>query len=75
MGIDISNINTIVHLVPPRSLSEYAQQIRRAERDGSQAIAVMIFHPGKVTQCFSLWVANKDSIQMNQNIKDLRLRT
>ena len=35
----------VVHLVPPRSLSEYAQNIGRAGRDGSQAIAVMMFHP------------------------------
>jgi RecQ family ATP-dependent DNA helicase len=70
MGIDISNVDTVVHLVPPRSIAEYAQQIGRAGRDGSQAIAVMMFHPGKISQCFSLWVANKNSAQMNQNFKD-----
>jgi superfamily II DNA helicase RecQ len=72
MGIDIPNIDCIIHLVPPRSLSEYAQQIGRAGRDGDSAIAVMMFHPGKISQCFSLWVPNKNPNLMHQNFVDFQ---
>ena len=70
MGIDVCNIDTVLHVDPPKSLSELAQQIGRAGRDGSQAKAVMMFHPGKISQCFSLWVANKSIPVMNQNFTD-----
>ena len=72
MGIDKSNIDTVIHLGPPKSLSEYAQQIGRAGRDGSPAIAVMMFHPGKMSKNFSLWIANKNVIHMNQNFNNFQ---
>jgi ATP-dependent DNA helicase RecQ len=72
LGIDIPNIDTVIHAGLPKSLSEYAQQIGRAGRDGNQAIAVMMFHPGKISQCFSLWVADKNPAVMKQNFSEFQ---
>ena len=72
MGIHISNIDCVVNLVPPYSLSEYAQQIGRAGRNGNPAVAVMLFHPGKISQCFSLWVADKSESVMQQNFVEFQ---
>jgi superfamily II DNA helicase RecQ len=72
MGINIPNIDCSIHLVPPKSLQEYAQQIGRAGRDGEAAVAVMMFHPGKISQSFSLWVANKNPTIMQQNFVEFQ---
>ena len=72
MGVDIPNIDTVIHLVPPRSVAEYAQHIGRAGRDGNAAVAVMLFHPGNIAKCFSLWVADKNVQTMNQNFRDVQ---
>jgi RecQ family ATP-dependent DNA helicase len=72
MGIDIPNIDFVGHLMPPRSLADFAQQIGRAGRDGNEAVAVMLFHPSNIAQCFSLWVANKNAQIMMQNFEDFQ---
>jgi len=72
MGINIPNIDCVVNLVPPYSLAEYAQQIGRAGRNGNPAVAVMLFHPGKIAQCFSLWVADKSESVMQQNFVEFQ---
>lgn len=41
MGIDISDIGSIVHWGIPSSLEEYVQETGRAGRDGSQAVATL----------------------------------
>jgi len=43
MGVDKSNIRTVVHFGLPSSLESYAQGIGRAGRDGTDAKAVLLY--------------------------------
>jgi len=45
MGIDKPNIRTVIHLLPPLSLSAYLQESGRAGRDKKPAYAVLFFSP------------------------------
>jgi superfamily II DNA helicase RecQ len=49
-----------------------SKHIGRAGRDGNAAVAVMLFHPGIIAKCFSLWVADKNVQTMNQNFRDVQ---
>jgi RecQ family ATP-dependent DNA helicase len=72
MGIDIPHIDTVIHVVPPRSLSEFAQQIGRAGRSGAPATAVTLFHCSLVSHCFSLWISNKDVSVMEKKFAEFQ---
>jgi RecQ family ATP-dependent DNA helicase len=72
MGIDIPHIDTVIHVVPPRSLSEFAQQIGRAGRSGAPATAVTLFHCSLVSHCFSLWISNKNVSVMEKNFAEFQ---
>jgi len=43
MGIDKSDVRSVVHADPPESLDEYLQEIGRAGRDGRPARAVLVW--------------------------------
>jgi ATP-dependent DNA helicase RecQ len=45
MGVDKSDIRSIVHYDIPGSVEAYYQEIGRAGRDGAPARAVLLFHP------------------------------
>ncbi len=45
MGVDKSNIRTVVHLAPPSSAEAYLQESGRASRDGKGAKAWLILTP------------------------------
>ncbi|WP_333666250.1 RecQ family ATP-dependent DNA helicase, partial [Flavobacterium sp.] len=48
MGIDKSNVKTIIHLHLPQNLENYYQESGRAGRDGEKAFAVMLNNPSDV---------------------------
>jgi superfamily II DNA helicase RecQ len=72
MGIDIPHIDTVIHMFPPPSLAEYAQQIGRAGRNGCSASAIMFFDCSAVSHVFSLWIGNKDPSVMQKNFVDFQ---
>lgn len=42
IGVDIPDIRYIIYIGRPRSLLEYAQESRRARRDGDGSKAILI---------------------------------
>jgi superfamily II DNA helicase RecQ len=44
MGVDIRSIRQVIHIGPPRSISEYFQETGRAGRDGKQSSAILYYN-------------------------------
>jgi len=49
MGVDKSNIRTVIHMAPPSSVEAYLQESGRAARDGAGANAWLIWTPEDAT--------------------------
>lgn len=51
MGVNFSNITTVVNYGPPKDMDSFIQQFGRAGRDGTQATALLLYNP---RQCRNL---------------------
>ncbi|TDD94451.1 RecQ family ATP-dependent DNA helicase [Flavobacterium cellulosilyticum] len=56
MGIDKSNVKTIIHIHLPESIESYYQEAGRAGRDGNKAFAVLLTSPSDKAQAQSQFI-------------------
>jgi ATP-dependent DNA helicase RecQ len=56
MGIDKSNVKTIIHIHLPESMESYYQEAGRAGRDKQKAFAVLLTSPSDIVQAQSQFI-------------------
>jgi len=66
MGIDKSNVKTIIHLHLPQNLENYYQEAGRAGRNGDKAFAVLLNNPSDILQAEAQFLGNlPDKVFLN----------
>ena len=76
MGINQSNIRTIIHYQLPQTLEDYVQQIGRAGRDLQFSRCIAFVHPDDFPQMSrkierSYEVEDEEETELHQNIKEI----
>lgn len=76
MGINQSNIRTIIHYQLPQTLEDYVQQIGRAGRDLQFCRCITFVHPEDFSQMSrkierSYEVDDEEETELHQNIKEI----
>lgn len=57
MGIDKTNVKTVIHIQLPENIENYYQEAGRAGRNGEKAFAVLLVGPGDVNSAKSQFIA------------------
>jgi ATP-dependent DNA helicase RecQ len=57
MGIDKSNVKTVIHVNLPENLESYYQEAGRAGRNGEKAFAILITSPSDVVQAENQFIS------------------
>ena len=66
MGIDVQGIVRVIHILPPRTLDDYIQQIGRAGRANERCEAEIYFNTSKKDQAEEFKVPIKTSKEMKE---------
>jgi ATP-dependent DNA helicase RecQ len=70
MGIDKSNVRTVIHMDLPDSLEAYFQEAGRAGRDGKKAFAVTLYNTSDATKLRKRTVDNFPNKEMIAKVYD-----
>ncbi len=68
MGIDKSNVGTVIHLQLPQSLEDYYQETGRAGRDGNPAIAVLLTSQADIERARGQFLGSLPTKQFLSNV-------
>ena len=44
MGVNFAGVNSVIHIGPPKDMDSFVQQFGRCGRDGSQAVALLLYN-------------------------------
>lgn len=66
MGIDKSNVRFVIHANSARNLESYYQEAGRAGRDGLEAAAILIYHPGDL-RTYRWFIEQSETEEENQD--------
>ncbi len=63
MGVDIQNVDLVIHFDLPKSLEEYYQQAGRGGRDGQHSRSILLYDPTDYQRNYGLLcqITNKEA--------------
>ena len=64
MGVNVKDVNYVIHFGPPKEIEDYIQAIGRAGRDGSKSYAILLYtgnQLGKCTSAMKLYAKTTDN--------------
>ncbi len=71
MGINKSNVRSVIHYDLPFSFEEYIQQAGRAGRDGGEASAILLYNEASVAMQFSRIKRSRERSSLSEKVHRL----